>query len=91
MAVETVIGLVGIVVLTACVVGIVLVWRTGSPIHLPPYREPGPPCRTCGHGDHEGGGCDHEEGRGDRYDGGGDWVGYWNYTYCRCSDYVPRS
>ncbi|GAA2998155.1 hypothetical protein GCM10020229_08160 [Kitasatospora albolonga] len=87
MAVETVIGLVGIVVLTACVVGIVLVWRTGSPIYLPPYEAPRPPCRNCGHSAHTGG-CDHEEGSGDRYENG-DWVGFWNYTHCRCSEYVP--
>ncbi|MFJ3788540.1 hypothetical protein [Kitasatospora sp. NPDC090091] len=91
MAVQTVIGLVGIVIMAGAVVAVVAIWRTGSPFpelsdtRSTPPRGPG--CTSCGHGEHPGRCSERVSASGDIYDGGGDWVGYRNETYCNCGEY----
>ncbi|MER5866296.1 hypothetical protein [Kitasatospora sp. NPDC002040] len=91
MTAQTIVGLVGIVVLTGVVVAIVAVWRTGTP--FPELTGPGPVplngpnCTSCGHSEHRGGCGERTSASGDIYDGGGDWVGYRNETFCGCSTY----
>lgn len=91
MSAETVIGLCGIGILTAAVVAIVAVWRTGSP--LPPRTEPPPlrpDCTNCGHDARSHGeqsGCAVTYGSGDIYDNGGDWIGHQSEHRCPCATY----
>ncbi|MEV7182133.1 hypothetical protein [Kitasatospora sp. NPDC093679] len=91
MATQTVIGLVGIVVVMGAVAAVLAAWRTGPPFPeltdpgvAPP---PGPDCATCGHRAHRGHCSERTSASGDVYDGAGDWVGHRNETSCDCSAY----
>ncbi|WP_344626360.1 hypothetical protein [Kitasatospora arboriphila] len=91
MARQTVIGLVGIVVVVGAVAAVVTVRRTGSPFPEPTDPEvappPGPDCATCGHRAHRGHCSEWTSASGDVHDGAGHRVGNRNETYCDCRTY----
>ncbi|MFZ3493018.1 hypothetical protein ACODT5_07265 [Streptomyces sp. 5.8] len=95
MATQTIIGVVGIVILAGGLVAVVAIWRSGSPFPeltgTGDTRPRGPDCSTCGHSEHRGRCSERVSASGDIYDGGGDWVGYRDETYCNCDQYRTQA